>query len=237
MGSSRLDAFRPPRPAGRRAAVLGDLASRIAATAPGGRAIVAIDGVDGAGKTVLARELVELIRPLREVERASLDGFHRPAAERYARGRTAETFYADSHDLGALVEQLVRPFRDGRAYAHAVFDVETDRPHLTLAGPAGRETVLLLDGIFLHRPELIALWDASVWVDVALDVAVPRGNARFGPVGPDEADLDAPRNARYVGGQRLYLAACSPQRRATWVLDNVDLARPRLTAAHREPAG
>ena len=34
--------------------------------------------------------------------------------------------------------------------------------------------------------------------------------------------------ARYVGGQRLYFAACTPWLRATVVVDNTDLTRPTL---------
>ncbi|MHB8959645.1 MAG: nucleoside/nucleotide kinase family protein [Candidatus Limnocylindrales bacterium] len=236
MGSGRLDAFEPPKPTGRRAEVLGRLAASMAALAPGRRIVVAIDGVDGAGKTVLARELVELIRPTRPVARVSLDGFHRPSADRYARGRTAATFYEDSYNLEAVVGRLVRPFRDGLAHAVTVFDVEADRPDVRFGAPPERNALLLVDGIFLHRPELVDLWDASVWVDVPFEVAVPRGNARFDRVGREDADPDAPGNARYVGGQRLYLAACAPRRRATWVLDNRDLAQPRLTAPHRRLA-
>ena len=235
MASARLDAFVPPAPTGQRAEVLADLVARITALDPGRRIVVAIDGVDGAGKTVLARELVALIRPWRAVVRASLDGFHRPAAERYARGRTAQTFHADSYDLDAVAEQLVRPFRDGLVWAAATFDFEADRPDVQLVGPALPDAVLLVDGIFLHRPELVALWDASVWVDAPLAVAVPRGNARFGRVEPEDADPEAPRNARYVGGQRLYLAACAPNRRATSVLDNCDLARPILGSTGTRP--
>lgn len=48
---------------------------------------VAIDGPDAAGKTILADELALLIeRSGRPVIRASVDGFHRPRAERIARG-------------------------------------------------------------------------------------------------------------------------------------------------------
>ena len=34
--------------------------------------------------------------------------------------------------------------------------------------------------------------------------------------------------ARYVQGQRLYFGACSPWRRASLVIDNTDVARPRI---------
>ena len=42
------------------------------------------------------------------------------------------------------------------------------------------------------------------------------------------ADPASEGNARYVGGQRLYLADVDPVTRATWVLDNTDLAAPVL---------
>ena len=52
MSSARLDAFVPPPPSGRRAEVLAELAAAVVAL-PSGRRTVALDGVDGAGKTVL----------------------------------------------------------------------------------------------------------------------------------------------------------------------------------------
>src|ERR687887_2529237 len=48
---------------------------------------VAIDGPDAAGKTTLTDELAARLRARqRVVIRASIDGFHRPRAERYRRG-------------------------------------------------------------------------------------------------------------------------------------------------------
>ncbi|MBM6400388.1 uridine kinase [Phycicoccus sonneratiae] len=229
MTTGRLDAFDPPSPTGRRAEVLGRLADLLLAVRPGERAVVAVDGVDGAGKTVLARELALLLATRREVHRAGVDGFHRPRDQRYARGRTAESFYRDSYDLTALREHLVDPFRAGRPFRPAVHDVGTDAAVDVEAGPAGPEGLLLLDGIFLHRPGPADLWDASVFVDVPFEVSVPRGNARFGPLDAERSDPGSSVNARYVGGQRLYLAEADPATRATWVLDNADLAAPVLT--------
>lgn len=232
MPPGRLDAFVPSPPAGRRGAVLGDLADALLTLLPGRRVVVALDGVDGAGKTVLGHELAALLRPRREVHRVSVDGFHRPAEVRYARGRTPETFYRDQYDHDAVRDRLVRPFRAGQAWDRAVHDVEQEvavhRPPEPAAGPGA---LLLLDGIFLHRPELADLWDASVWVEVPFEVSVPRGNARFGEMTTEQADPASAVNARYVGGQRLYLAEVDPAARATWVLDNTDLGAPVLTGS------
>ena len=65
---------------------------------------VAIDGVDGVGKTMLAEELVEpLARTGRQVLRASVDGLHRPRAARYQRGvDSGEGYFLDSFDYPTL---------------------------------------------------------------------------------------------------------------------------------------
>lgn len=97
----------------------------------------------------------------------------------------------------------------------------------TVAGRVGqRAHRVAVDGLFLHRDELADAWDVSVFLDVPFTVSVPRGAARDG----GEPDPVHPSNARYVEGNRLYFAACAPWERATVVVDNTDLARPRITA-------
>ena len=227
-----------PRPSSRglgtsvRYAVLRDLADHIVALRPGGRVTVAVDGFDGAGKTVLADQLAEVIGAVdgsRHVLRVSIDGFHRPKARRVARGRGPETFYEDSYDYAAFRRAVVDPFRRGESVTPAVNDVDADRPVRPDPVAVVADTVLLVDGIFLQRPELTDVWDAALWVEVPFAVSVPRGNARFGD--GHDPDPEAESNRRYVEGQRLYLAATDPRARATWVLDNTDLDRPVLHPA------
>jgi uridine kinase len=220
---------RAPVRSSERFAVVRDLAERVVALRPDERVAVAVDGFDGAGKTVLADQLAEVIGAVdraRDVLRVSIDGFHRPRAQRVARGRGPETFYEDSYDYAAFRRAVIEPFRRGEPVTPAVNDVEADRPVHPEPVAVGRDTVLVVDGIFLQRPELADAWDAVVWVDVPFEVSVPRGNARFGD--GHDPDPDAEPNRRYVGGQRLYLAAVDPCARATWVLDNTDLERPVL---------
>lgn len=50
---------------------------------------IGIDGVDGAGKTIFADELAEVLRAAgQKVVRVSIDGFHNPREVRYVRGRS-----------------------------------------------------------------------------------------------------------------------------------------------------
>lgn len=211
-----------------RAIVLDELLQRLRAVRPGSRVIIAIDGVDGAGKSVLASELVNLAysdggRPVADV---SIDGFHLPRARRYGRGRGPETFYRDSYDYPAFIRSVADPFAASQPIIPAVWDVDADAPVAPTPIALSTDCVLLVDGIFLHRPELRDRWDASVWVDVPFETSVPRGNRRFGTQ-PDD-DPEAASNLRYVGGQRLYFDECAPWEHATWILDNTVLDCPSL---------
>ncbi|MGB3257941.1 MAG: uridine kinase [Ornithinimicrobium sp.] len=212
--------------------VLVDLLGLIMATRPGERAVVGIDGVDGAGKSHLAAELLALAQRLagRELHSVSMDGFHHPREVRYARGRSAESYYRDAFDYEAFRRHVLIPFRAGREVVPAVHDVATDQAILPDAIEAAEDAVLLVDGVFLHRPELTAVWDASLFVHVPFELSVPRGNARHSVQQAAESDPDDPEDpvhARYVQAQRWYLEQ-APAQQATWVLDNSNLSQPLL---------
>lgn len=192
--------------------------------------LVAIDGADGAGKSTFAATLASVLRRLgRPVIEASIDGFHHVAAQRYRRGRDSPAgFWLDSYDYGALRAQLVDPLQAGGSggYRTAIHDVATDRlldQELSIALPG---SVLVLDGIFLHRDELAVLWDFSIYLDVPLQVSVARLAERDG----SPADPADPAHHRYVEAQRGYRAACSPLTRASVVVDNTDLDRPFIVS-------
>ena len=171
--------------------------------------IIAVDGIDGAGKTVFADALAEVFAEGGSaVFRASIDDFHRPRVERYARGRRSpEGFYRDSFDYSTFRRVLIDPFREGgqtgasTGFQLAAFDLERDTAVEAAWTTAPRDAVLIVDGVFLHRPELRGLWNWSVWLDVPVDVAFQRMALRDGT----DPSPSAPSNARYRDGQELYL--------------------------------
>ncbi|SMB91720.1 uridine kinase [Deinococcus hopiensis] len=216
-----------------RIALLRALAERLGAQPARPVLRVAIDGVDGAGKTTFADELGAALGECgRTVIRASVDGFHAPREARYRRGRShPEGFYRDSYDYAALRSALLDPLGPGGSgrYRTATFDHVTDSPLHLPEQTASPDSVLLLDGLFLHRPELQDVWDDSVFLQVDFEVSVPRGAAR-GP-GYGSPDPQAEANRRYVEGNRLYFAEAQPQRRAGVVVDNNDLSAPFIIRA------
>lgn len=205
-----------------RAAVLDLLADRVAALAR--PALVAVDGVDGAGKTVLADDLAEvLVRRGDRVVRTGIDGFHRPRRERYARGRSSpEGYFHDSFDLDAFRRAVVAPVRAGTGDVRtAAFDHRTDA---AVAGERVDATgaVVLVDGVFLQRDELRGVWDLAVFLRAPFEATYARMSARDG----SPADPEHPANRRYLEGQRLYLRGCRPEERADVVLDVTDVRAP-----------
>jgi uridine kinase len=201
----------------------------------GGMTLVGIDGTDGSGKTVFADELAATLRGL-EVPaiRASVDDFHRPRQNRYMRGKSSpEGFYYDSYDYDAFRRLLLEPLLSGRPYCRAMHNVRTDEFIEMEFEQAKPGTVLVVDGIFLHRDELYRYWSFSVFLEADLSTAYERMAIRDGC----PPDLNDDANRRYRDGQLIYLRACQPQARASLVIDNNDLQRPKIiTSLQQHPS-
>jgi uridine kinase len=206
---------------------------------------VAIDGVDAAGKTVLGNELATVIEKSgRPVIRASMDGFHNPRLVRYRLGTVSpEGYYRDSFDIQAILRELLLPLGPGgdRQYRSRVYDYKGEVAIQSDLQSASRDAILLVDGIFLLRPELAACWDFSVFVEVTFEVSVSRGIARdttgrsvermdghTSTEGLTPESLREKYDRRYVPGQRIYLHQVKPKEKASVVLDNNDWDHPNL---------
>ena len=192
-----------------------------------GRAVIAVDGLDGAGKTRFADALAaQLGIGHRAVFRASIDDFHWPRARRYARGRdSAEGFYRDSFDYETFKRVLIEPFRTGwiGSFVLKAFDLKRDAPFEPVWSSGPKDAILVVDGIFLNRPELKGLWNYSIWLDVEPGTAAGRVVARDAEA--FEHDMANPE--RYAGGQQLYLAEANPRAAASAIIDNNDFDHPK----------
>jgi uridine kinase len=183
-------------------------------------ALVAVDGVDGSGKTTFAARLaaryVEQGRPAHVVH---MDDFLNPRAIRYRLGRDSpEGFFRDTYDLAAFTAGVMEPLSSSgeRSIVFRAFDYRTDCPVHEDPTPISAEGVVIVEGMFLHRDELQGAWDMSVFLDVPFAVSVRRMSERDGT----NPNPDHPSVRRYVEGQRIYLAACRPEQRATHVVAN-----------------
>jgi uridine kinase len=185
-------------------------------------ALIAVDGVDGSGKTTFAGRLAPAIQAAgRPAVVVHEDDFLAPRAVRYRRGRESpEGYFRDSYDLEALVAHVLDPLRPGgdRRVRRRVFDHCTDAAVDAPLEEVPDDAVVIVEGMFLHRDELVDRWDWSVFLDVPFGETARRMAERDG----SHPDPEHPTMRRYVEGQRIYLAACRPRERATVVLDDKD---------------
>lgn len=215
-----------------RAEVLDELASLIAGVASSWPLRIAIDGRTASGKTTLADELAGVLSNTgREVIRTSIDGFHRPKVERYARGRhSPEGYYYDARDLPAINALLLSPLGPGGdlGYRTASFDLDNDQPVEQEPQVALADAILIVDGTFLQRPELRDGWDLAIFVETSAQVSEQRGIDR------DAERLggaDATRElyaVRYKPAFDIYERTCAPASAADAILNNDDFTRPML---------
>jgi uridine kinase len=216
----------------KRQQIIEELVQRILQVEPIHPVRVAIDGVDAAGKTMLAEELVDPIQKRgRPVIRASIDGFHNPAQRRHHRGVTSpEGYYHDSFNYQALIASLLAPLgpSGSRQYRTKVFDYRSDAELQEPLRLAENDAVLIFDGVFLLRHELQPHWDLTIFVDTAFEVTLARAQQRDVSLFGNVAEVTRRYEQRYIPGQKLYLAECRPKDRANVVIDNNDLSHPVL---------
>ncbi|HVV75501.1 MAG TPA: hypothetical protein VHC43_05645 [Mycobacteriales bacterium] len=217
---------------GPRAAVMRQIAGRLAGHDPGHPLRVGIDGVCGVGKSTFADELASaLASEGRAVVLLDSDGFHHIRARRYRQGRdSARGYYDDAYDFGALADQVLRPLGPGGGliYAAKVHDLATDAVVTEATAKAAPDAVVLLAATFIQRGDLRALWDEVVYLDATEEAALARGIARDASALGGAAAARTAYDARYMEACRIYLREEQPLTKASIVVEHTDPAAPVL---------
>ncbi|OZF35535.1 hypothetical protein CH294_13105 [Rhodococcus sp. 14-2483-1-1] len=187
---------------------------------------VAIDGVTASGKSTCARWLVSAVATQgRPAIHVTMDGFHHRRAYRYRQGRaSAVGYYQDAYDFDALCTQVLIPLgpTGSGEIRRRIIDLASDEPVEDPPEPVPTDTIVVVDGTFLHRPPLPDYWDYTVFVDTPMDVARARGTARDADALGGEVAAGMAFDQRYHAACRIYLDEVNPRARATRVLPGID---------------
>lgn len=216
-----------------RVAFTTELSDRLLERRPSERALrIGIDGMSCAGKSRFADALCEALaaRTGTAPLRLSLDDFHAPADVRYRRGRDSpEGYYRDCFENTRLREAILEPLENGRypmVIPTAFFDFRADRPVERTATIRASDLVVV-DGLFLLRPELTGGWDLVVLLDIDEADALARARARDLELFGSEAEIERRYRQRYNPAWRLYLDEARPVARADVVIDHRRPENPR----------
>jgi uridine kinase len=214
-------------------AVLNTLREKIFAIQKKTPLIIAVDGADGAGKTFFSHHLKECLEEGgKEVIIIAIDNFHNPKSIRYKQGEDSPSdFYYDSYNYDGFIENVILPFQqqDGK-YVTKVFDLDQDKPVTEKPNEVPQNAVLIVEGIFLNRPELATLWDYSIYLEVSVETSLARNIKRSNAENDFEKMKEIERKffLRYRPGQQLYILQANPINKASIVIDNNDYLNPRI---------
>lgn len=189
--------------------------------------IVAINGLDGAGKTVFAKDLVKILRTKsKDILYAPIDGFHNSKEIRYEKGKDSpEGFYQDSYNYNKLKELLIQPIKNLETTCKtAYFDCGLNESIEVEDSSITKNTILIIEGIFLFRPELIDFWDLKIFLDVNFETSLARNISRSNL---KKSEIEEQYFKRYIQGQKLYLNESYPKAKSDILIDNNDFENPK----------
>jgi uridine kinase len=181
-------------------------ASGTAGSVTGGRLAVAVDGLDGSGKSRFAASL---------------------AAALSADGRQASLLHVDDFRRPTDFSQLT-PEAESARYYERYFDFVAvgDALSAWVQGPADG-SVIILEGVMLLRAVLPSRTPLIV-LEVSAAEARRRILARDQAKGRTPEEIAGRIDRRYFPAQARYRAACDPLGLADLVIDNEDWANPRV---------
>ncbi len=164
--------------------------------------VVAITGLDCAGKTTLSSELKTRLEALGAiVQIISIDDYLIPRADRGGDPSEGWSYYDRGFDYPRLRSRVQREIGE------------------VLDGVSLAPRIVVVEGVFLLRCDLSDLWDYSIWVDISEETCLKRAMERDQEI---FGSREAVRNVylqRCLPAQRLHFAIDKPRNRANLTID------------------
>jgi uridine kinase len=140
--------------------------------------------------------------------------------------------YHDSFDFDPLHRVLLDPLGpggDGR-FQQAVYDKGTDTARSRPVTTAPADAVLLFNGVFLLRPELIDRWDLRIFVSAAFEETLVRARTRDRALYGSAPEVERRFRNRYRPSQQFYFDTARPTDHADIIVHNDEPQQPAWEA-------
>ena len=197
--------------------------------------LVGVSGIDGCGKGYLATQLQAHLA-LHGVIPAILnvDGWLNLPHKRFDQSAPAVNFYENAIRLDQFFSQLILPLKERRSvHLLADFVDETASHYRKHAYDYEDVSVVLVEGIFLFKPQYRAHFDLTIWVDCSFPTALARAIDRA-QEGLSAANTIAAYDTIYFPAQRLHLAHDKPRENADLIFENDICAKQRVSNRSRQ---
>ena len=182
--------------------------------------LVGIDGLGGAGKSTLSNTLYEELSS-RDISVTILhiDDFIHPKNIRYNPNHEEWfCYYNLQWRYDYLIDHIVTTSKYGEPFSADIelYDKDNDT-YYEAPISISPNSVVIIEGIFLQRPELANVFDYIIYIDVPESVRLNRVLKRDGYIG-DEEQIRFKYENRYFPAERHYFAECAPDKNANIVI-------------------
>lgn len=203
------------------APVISAIVAKRKALSPARALLVAISGIDAAGKGWYAAQLAQALGE-RKFKTALIgaDGWLNLPHVRFSRENAAEHFYKHAFRFEEMFKTLVNPLKQMCA-----IDLPMDYTEETAASYRRHRyqfqeiDVILLEGIFLLKRELRHHFDLACWVECSFETALARAIRRCQEGLPPGETIRAFETI-YFPAQRIHFERDVPQSSADLILRN-----------------
>lgn len=190
------------------------------------KTVIAIDGLDGSGKSTFARHLIATLAEAGETAVLfRVDDFRQPVAWTTPE-READLYYDTYYDL-AQCESCLHAFVAGADHVSIpLYDIVAEKVTGTRRLELAGATVAIVEGVFpLRIPQAAA--GVLIYLDASEAVIRERILARDLQKSRTAEEIARRIDRRYVPSQHRYLREHRPRDRADIVIDNEDPSAPR----------
>ncbi|MBL0385173.1 AAA family ATPase [Tumebacillus sp. ITR2] len=183
------------------------------------RLLIGLDGLSGSGKTTLVETLTdELSQQNHSVTVVHLDDLITERSKRYHTGFPQwHEHYNLQWDVARIAETLFQSWHRGDLELHLDHYDSTTGTVSIKPIHVPPEGILLVEGVFLQRPEWRDFFDYLLYLDCPRDIRFQRVSARGNQDPHDPARLETYK-LRYWAAEDHYLATVQPHLHADHVL-------------------
>jgi len=191
--------------------------------------VVGINGIDTSGKTKFAKALSQfLINNKYKVQIINLDDFHNPKSIRSSGANEVENYFNKGFDINTIIKKLLIPIRDKGNFSTTLtlLNLHTDKYETRKHFSFSKNTIVIFEGVFLFRKELIPYIDYKIFIDIPFKESMDRAIARDVPIFGER--IIKKYNEKYLPAQKKYLEEFSPAKVADIIIDNINWEYPKI---------
>ncbi len=187
--------------------------------------IVAIDGLGGSGKTTITKSIAENLKTKGcNPVIIHIDDFIQPKSVRY--NEKYEEWFCYYHlqwRYKYLIENILCPIHDGEKMIDRKIELyhkDTDEYEVKSFKYDSDKSLLLIEGVFLQRPELRNFFNYVLYLDIPKDIRLERVIKRDRYIGNDQQIVDKYKT-RYFPAEEKYISTCCPKDNADLVINYI----------------